>query len=280
MPSTLLPPPFATHSLTVRNCKIKVMEQGLGVPTLLLHGNPDSSDIWCDIMNGLSPLMRTLAPDLPGFGASTVVADFDFSLEGLAGFVDDLVNALGITQPLNLVVHDMGGPYGLAWAVENPHKLRSLVIMNTVFSPDYRWHSMARVWRTPVLGELLQLLTNRWSFARELRHGSRALTEAQIQQCYDRITPAMKQMVLRLYRAMDPKDFAGWDDRLRAIAAALPSLVLWGDHDPYVDKSFAERFGAQHVEHFSDCGHWVPAEASQRVVAQLLPFFAGAQGAP
>lgn len=261
--------------LTVRKAQVHLVDKGSGTPTLFLHGNPDSSEIWSGVIPALSRHYRCLAPDLPGFGYSTAPDDFDFSLDGLAGFVDDLVTAIGITEPLNLVVHDIGGPYGLAWAVKHPHKVRRLVIMNTVFSSDYQWHRMAKLWRTPILGELFQLLTNRRAFAQELRRGSRKLTADQINRSYDLVTPGMKRMVLRLYRALDPKDFKGWEDKLRELAASVPSLVLWGDHDPYVAAAFAERFGAQRVEHFTDCGHWLPAEMPQEVVDRLLLFFAG-----
>ena len=82
----------------------------------------------------------------------------------------------------------------------------------------------------------------------------------------------MKQMVLRLYRATDPEVFVGWEDALLQLTARVPTLVLWGDHDPYIPKHFAERFGAQMVEHFPDCGHWLPKEASHEVSERLSTF--------
>lgn len=262
--------------LTVRKSQIHLMDKGSGEPVLFLHGNPDSSEIWSSVIQALSPYYRCIAPDLPGFGYSTVSKEFDFSLDGLAGFVDDLVETIGITQPLNLVVHDLGGPYGLAWAVKHPQKVKRLVIMNTVFFSDYRWHLLGRIWRTPIAGELFQLLTNRRGFAQELRRGSRKLTLEQINRIYDLISPQMKRMVLRLYRALDPNQFKGWEDQLLELTASVPSLVLWGDHDPYIAVRFAERFGAQWIEHFSESGHWIQAEEPEAVVNRMLSFFADA----
>jgi pimeloyl-ACP methyl ester carboxylesterase len=86
-------------------------------------------------------------------------------------------------------------------------------------------------------------------------------------------------MMLRWYRATDPQNFAGWEDRLRVLLARTPSLVLWADHDPYIAGRFADRFGAATVEHFPDCGHWLPAEAPVEVAARLLRFFAASAGA-
>ena len=112
------------------------------------------------------------------------------------------------------------------------------------------------------------LAMNSLLFAREIRRGSRNLTPAQIRETYARITPRSKRMVLQWYRAMDPEKLHGWDDRLAVLAKKVPTIVVWGDHDPYIDRSFAERIGAEQVYHL-DCGHWVQAEAPDDVAAQI-----------
>ena len=104
---------------------------------------------------------RCLAPDLPGFARSAVSPHEDLSLDGSARWVDDLVQAIALTEPVDLVVHDIGGPIGLAWAVKHPAKVRSLTIINTVFHADYKWHFWGRVWRTPLLGETVYLYGER-----------------------------------------------------------------------------------------------------------------------
>lgn len=264
-----------TRMIKVGRCDVNVVDEGTGTPTLFLHGNPDSSEVWAGILPELSPHGRCIAPDLPGFGRSTAPDDFDCSLDGMAAFIDQLVIALEIDGPLNLVVHDIGGPYGLAWAVRYPHKVRSIVIMNTVFFPDYRWHRMGRLWRMPLVGELVQALMTRGGFLRELRRGSRRLTDAQIHRTYDLVTPSMKRMVLRWYRATDPRHFAGWESRLLEVTAKVPSLVLWAEHDPYIGSEYAQRFGAAKVERFAGVGHWLPAEAPTEVAQHMRRFLHG-----
>ena len=102
---------------------------------------------------------------------------------------------------------------------------------------------------------------------------SRKLTRAQIRQVYSFKSRMTKQMILRLYRATDPKVFASWEDALLKLTARVPTLVLWGDHDPYISKHFAERFGSKKVQHFPDCGHWLPKEAAEEVSKRLQEFF-------
>ena len=66
-------------------------------------------------------------------------------------------------------------------AVRYPEKVRRLAIMNTMFFPDYRWHFWARVWRTPLLGELSFAVNTRWGLTQEMRRGSKRLRVARPQ---------------------------------------------------------------------------------------------------
>lgn len=259
--------------VVVQHVKVYLVEKGSGQPILFLHGVPDTAELWSAMMTNLSASHRCLAPDLPGFGRSIAPADFDCSLENRANFINELVEAVGITTPLNLVVHDHGGPYGLAWAVRHPEQVRRIVCINTFFHAGLRWHVWARIWRTPMLGELSMAMMNWPLFLWELRRGSRKLSREQIHQAYSFRSPMMKRAILRLYRATDPEVFAGWEDRLLQLTSRVPTLVLWGEHDPYLPKQLAGRFGAQCVQYFPDCGHWLPAEASDEVSRRLRAFF-------
>lgn len=129
----------------IRSAEIHVVEKGSGSPVLFLHGNPDSADMWSGVIDRLSERFRCIAPDLPGFRRSGVPEGFDVSLTGLARFVGDFISAYGLDGPLDLVLHDLGGRFGLSWAVRNPERVRCLALTNTIFFSDYRWHPWARV---------------------------------------------------------------------------------------------------------------------------------------
>jgi pimeloyl-ACP methyl ester carboxylesterase len=248
------------------------VETGSGPDVLLLHGNPDTHRVWNGVVEHLSPAHRCIAPDLPGFGATKVPPDFDFSLASQGAWVAALLDSVGLER-VHLVVHDVGGPYGLAFAAKNPHRLRSLTIFNTNFFPDYRWHFWARVWRTPLLGELAMLIANRPLFIRELKRGSPNMSREYASAAYDEFGRDARRSVLRWYRAMDPEVHAGWDQELLAATAGTPKQVLWGDRDPFVPSSTADRYGTDQVTHFPDYGHWVMVEdpaAAAAAIASLV----------
>jgi pimeloyl-ACP methyl ester carboxylesterase len=263
----------STRTVRVGDAAIHVTEWGAGAPVLLLHGNPDSGIMWEGIAKRLARHHRCIAPDLPGFGHSEVPTHFQPSLDGMAQFLEQFLEAAAVERPVDLVAHDFGGPFAFAWAARHPDAVRRMVVINTLFFSDYRWHFWARVWRTPILGELSMLAVNRPMFARELRRGSKAISDDHIDRTIALMTPRMKKEVLRLYRAADPANFKPWEEGLLALIRAKPTLVIWGDKDPYVSSRFAERFNARKVVHLAHTGHWAPVEAPAECADAMLQFF-------
>ncbi len=164
-------------------------------------------------------------------------------------------------MPIDIVAHDFGGIWALAWATRHPQRVRRLVLMNTAYQADYRWHGWARVWRTPILGELSHRLTTRRAFEAEVCRASPGVSGDYLRSTFDAITPSSQSAALRLYRAHDPRTWAHEEQAMLRLTAQKPTLVLWGDRDPYIAPAFAERFGAARALHLPKVGHCVPAEA-------------------
>jgi pimeloyl-ACP methyl ester carboxylesterase len=266
-------------TLTVENIPIYLIDQGDGPPTLLLHGIFDSADTWRGVTECLQGHLRCLVPDLPGFGRSGAPADFDCALPHLAQFIDNLLATIGIAEPINLVGYDIGATYSLAWAVTHPARVRRLAILNSNFFSDYQWHPWARLWRTPLVGDLVMMAAvNESSFARAMRQAAPRVSPEQARAAARLVTPAAKRMALRHYRALDSANFRGWEDRLRELTVQVPTIVCWGDQDPYVGPSWAERFGAQEVHHFAEYSHWLPLEAPDALAERLDAFLRAGNG--
>jgi pimeloyl-ACP methyl ester carboxylesterase len=263
--------------ITVAGSRVYYRDEGSGPPILFLHGNPDSADLWSGVIERLRGEFRCLAPDLPGFGRSAPPPTFDGSLEQEAAWVEGLVTALGLTEPINLVGHDFGGHFGLAWAIRHPARVRRIALSNTSFFSDYQWHGLGRALRTPILGEVVMAFMNESGMVRGLRGAAPRLPVEHIRRTARLYTPAAKKMALKLYRAADPAQFHGWEDQLPALTAQVPTLVLWGDQDPFAARRIADRFGAQAVRHFPDYSHWLPVEAPAEFAQALAAFFASSE---
>ncbi|MBI5107023.1 MAG: alpha/beta fold hydrolase [Solirubrobacterales bacterium] len=115
---------------------IAYREAGSGPAVLLLHGWPTSSFLWRDVIPHLAARHRVIAPDLPGFGASDKPLDVRYGFGLFDGVLDGLLGALEVDR-VALVVHDLGGPIGLHWALARPERLTHLVLLNTLVYPEF-----------------------------------------------------------------------------------------------------------------------------------------------
>jgi pimeloyl-ACP methyl ester carboxylesterase len=262
------------HEFMIHKANIIVYESGQGAPVLLLHGSPDTHAMWLPLIGHLNQHMRCLAPDLPGFGQSTLPSDFALTLDNMADFLRDLLTALHVAEPVTLVTTDFGGHYGLAFMVKYPHLVRGIAISNTNFFHDYQWHFFAKLYRMPIVGELLVASTSKPTMRKTLKSIAPALPDDYIENSYDSGvgSPSVRKTILRMYRARDAKDFVGWEDKLVTLLKQKPAIVLWGDRDPFITPAYAGRFGDAQVHHFKDYSHWLPLEAPDQYADALLPW--------
>ena len=264
-------------ALTIQGVHTYLADSGSGSPILFLHGAPDSADMWKDVLEPLKRDFRCLAPDLPGFGRSTAPANFKCSLENMASFINELVEGSNIPTPLDLVVTDFGATYGLSWAVRYPEKVRRLAIAGGAnFSSRYQWHRDAQLLRIPLLGELGMATLTLAAYEKVMQRNAPLLSTEHVRKTYtfSLAKPEVRRMMIKLYRSINPKDFVGWEERLHDLTTHIPTLVLWGDKDPYITPDYAEQFGDAQVEHFPQNGHWLAVEIPEMVAERLKAFFA------
>lgn len=111
-------------------------QQGEGADVVLLHGVPTSSFLYRHVLPVLADQgLRGTAFDFPGLGLSDRPAPFDYSWAGLARWTGEAIDAVGLDR-VHLVVHDIGGPIGLEWAIRNPDRVLSVTVLNTFLDVD------------------------------------------------------------------------------------------------------------------------------------------------
>jgi pimeloyl-ACP methyl ester carboxylesterase len=225
-------------------------------PALYLHGVPTNSDDWVGF------LARTggLAPDLPGFGRSGKPGYLKYTIDEYAGFIERFLDHLGVER-VRMLVHDWGA-VGLAFAQAHPERVERLVVTNAVtFLPGYRWHRTARIWRTPLLGELAMGATTRRVLrllTREANAAPGPLPEAWIDSVLDHFDQGTQRAILRLYRSSPSGVLARAGEHLSRLE--MPALVVWGTQDPYIPARFAREYARalpnSELVELPDAGHW------------------------
>ena len=175
-------------------------------PVLYLHGVPTNSDDWLVFLERGGGL----AVDLPGFGRSGKPGHFDYSIEGYADFLERFLDLVDVDR-VRLVVHDWGA-VGLAFAQRHPQRVERLVVIDAVpLLAGYRWHRIARLWRTPVLGELAMGSTTRLAlrvFTRTANVAPGALPDHVLDSVLDHFDHGTQRAILRLYRSADSEVLA------------------------------------------------------------------------
>lgn len=269
---------MALTNITIQNVETVVKERGTGQPVLFLHGNPDSADMWDAVMARLPEGYRYIAPDMPGFGRSNTPRDFDYSLENRGQWVADLLNAQKITEPVFIVAHDHGGPFGITFAIGRPQQVRGVVLMNTFYNREYVWHPMGKIWRTPVLGEIfayLQVLPVLFPLVYAyMKWGSPKITAGHIWGLYKYFRPQAMRHMIRLYRASGSEVFAGMDSKWLDFIREKPVKILWGDRDRYLPAKLIKgmQSAGADVTHYPEYGHWLAVENPDAVSREIGEF--------
>jgi pimeloyl-ACP methyl ester carboxylesterase len=245
-------------------------EAGTGVPLLFIHGWPHNRTLWAAQISGLPTQARCLAPDLRGFGGTTVRGPY--SIDQYADDLVQLMDARGVERAVVCGL-SMGGYVALAMLRRHRERLRGLILTSTRATAD-----------TPEGREKRTRLIN---FVEQ--HGVDALAGRQLRSMVGSTTfehrPAVRE-ALRQLMAEAPQD--GVVGGLRAMAQRedstellptidFPTLVVGGAEDSFTPpdelRAMAGRIPRSRFELLAGGGHVCPYErpgAFNHVVAEFL----------
>lgn len=266
-----------TRRITIDGLTTSVLVGGPELPgeaVLFVHGNPDAGSDWMPLMQHVAAIAPVIAPDLPGFGACDARADGQYTVATYADFLDGVVRHFGIER-VHLVAHDFGGPFALTWAADHPDQVASVTLLNTGVLLGYRWHRMARIWRTPVLGELVMRRTSVGTARAALGRENPGLPRDWVDTVARHLAPAKtKAAVLALYRSTRVQEVGALAPRLAA--ADHDTLVVFGGADRYIPVEQAHRqrqaFPRAAIHILPGVGHWPWLEQPAQVAELVVPF--------
>lgn len=245
-------------------------ESGGGIPLLFLHGWPHDRTLWAGQLSGLPTQARCLAPDLRGFGVSTVQAPY--SMDQYADDLAALLGQLGVERAV-ICGLSMGGYVALAMLRRHRPLVRGLILTSTRASAD-----------TPEAREKRMRLI---AFVQE--HGVEALASKQLKGMVGETTLNTRPDVLEAMRQiMASAPDAGVIGALHAMADRanstdllagidVPTLVVSGAEDTIIPpdemRTMASAIRGSRFESISGAGHVCPYErpaAFNHVVAEFI----------
>jgi len=250
-----------------------------GPPVVLLHGIPGWRGTFAEVGRRLGRRCRVVVPDLLGFGDSADAPEGAHAAEH-AGAVIELLDALAL-ESAHLVGFDFGGPTAVLAAGRSPGRVRSLTLAATNLFPDTPVPAPLRVARVPVLGELFfRLAFGRWGLS-AMWLGAvadrAAFPFARYREAlrFRNGVASTRRIFLASLRDL-PGLYTGVESTARSLR--LPSLVLWGERDPFfpvpVGARTAAAVGAK-LRVLPGCGHFVPEERPDETAAAILELVEG-----
>ena len=225
--------PFETFGLRVDGTTIAVTDVGEG-PALLFVHTGFWSFIWRDVIARLSNNFRCVTFDAPGTGRSSHEGKSQISLNKASTALCAVVEALDLCD-LTLVVHDLGGPSGIAGAARAPERVRGLVGVNT-----FAWKPSGMMFRSMLAlmgsspmrefdaatGFLARISASSFGVGRHLDSDSRLAFRAGI-------GPSGLRTFHRYLRDARGSDSI-YDEAMAALSGpfrALPLLTIFGEHN-------------------------------------------------
>lgn len=122
--------PFRHRYIELANGRMHYVNEGKGDVILFVHGTPSWSFVYRNFIKAFSSKYRTIAIDHIGFGLSEKPEAFAGQPQDHARNLVEFIQRLDL-HDITLVVHDFGGPVGLAAAIEQPERFKQVILFNT-----------------------------------------------------------------------------------------------------------------------------------------------------
>ena len=267
---------------------VRVFYREAGDPSapvmLLLHGFPSSSHMFRNLIPWLAAHYRVIAPDLPGFGFTEVpeARGYRYSFDNLAITLGHFVDALKLTR-YALYVFDYGAPVGFRLAVAQPQRVSALVSQNGnayLEGLGDAWAPIRAYWAEPtaanrevIRNAVLSLEGTRYQYLHGVEKPERVAPESWMLDLLLMQRPGNDEIQLDLF--LDYRNNLTLYPQFQAFfkAAQVPTLVIWGKHDPFFIPPGAHAYKTDNpnaVVELLDTGHFALETHAEHIAQRIL----------
>jgi pimeloyl-ACP methyl ester carboxylesterase len=264
-----------------------VRDQGpRNAPALILvHGSNASYLTWEPWAKRLSGTFRVVTIDMPGHGLTGAVPNGDYSPEGMAKFVAEVADKLGL-QTFALGGNSMGGGVAARFAEEYPARVTHLILVDAGGLPSKQGDRIPlafRLARVPVVNQILLHVTPRSLVTEGLDDAvihKEIITDAMIDSYWDfaRMAGTREATLARFNLPWDTyiKDHIG--------DIKAPTLILWGAEDHLIPVEAGHAFAADikgsKLIVYPGTGHIPQEEVADQSAADVRAFLGNGGAAP
>jgi haloalkane dehalogenase len=263
---------FEPHYIEQDGLRMHYVDEGEGDPVLLLHGEPTWAYLYRKVIPKLIPVARAVAPDYFGFGRSDKPVDPDwYSYDRHSASLARLADELDLRN-VTVVMQDWGGPLGFRLAVERPHRVTRLVVLNTGL---YSGRPPGETWLR--FRDLVRRTGTDFRAGQLVRITCTTELPDDVVAAYDAPfpTPESKTGIVMFPEQVPtepdhPSAQTMLDVREQLRSWTKPALVFFSDSDPIFSPRVAERFaelipGAELQPPVAGAGHFLQEDAGEEV---------------
>lgn len=279
-------PGMQQQTIRANGIRVNAWVGGEGDPLVLLHGYPQTAQMWRKVAPLLLNRFTVVCPDLRGYGDSDKPRD-GYDKRSMAKDVRETMSALGFER-FALVGHDRGARVAHRLAMDYPDAVKNLTVLDivpthTVFRDAGKdlaaayWHWF--FFQVPDLPEIM-LANSAEPFLRNmfraLCYRQDAIEEPMFREYLRAFTlPGTIRAGLEDYRAAAVKDIAD-DEKELGRKLSCPVLAIWGEYGKMhtlFDVLATWREKAKDVSgHPLPCGHFIPEELPDALMRDMIPF--------
>jgi pimeloyl-ACP methyl ester carboxylesterase len=257
---------------------------------LLLHGFPSSSHMFRELMPRMATRYRVIAPDLPGFGFTTVPQErnYKYSFDALAATAQAFVEVLGLKR-YALYVFDYGAPVGFRLAMAHPQRVTAIVSQNgNAYEEGLgdAWAPIRRYWSTPtaenrevIRREVLTLEGTRAQYTVGVPDPQTVAPESYTLDAALLARPGIAEIQLDLFLnyASNVKLYPKFQEYFRKFQP--PLLAIWGKNDVFFIPPGAEAYRRDNPNatvELLDTGHFALETHVDEIAVAMHRLLAGA----
>jgi abhydrolase domain-containing protein 6 len=259
------------RTIQVGDHRVVYSEGGQGEPVVLVHGFGASADSWNRFAKSLTKRYHVIAPDLPGWGASTRLATASYGYPAQVERLHQFLSQLKLER-VHLVGHSMGGFISSAYAARYPDEVITvgLIAPHGMVEPE-----PSELAQSVAKGDNWLVASSHQEFDRLLNNifAKRPYTPKSVLRYLANHTIRNSAKSSQIFEEMQTNDPL-LSERLAKIAA--PSLIIWGDQDRVLHVSSADLFrqGIKNSEVMviPGSGHMPPVENARQCATAWLAF--------
>ena len=252
---------------------------------LLLHGFPSAGHMFRDLIPHLADRFHIVAPDLPGFGQSDLVARgmFTYTFDHIAEVIDRFTEVIGLKR-FAIYVFDYGAPTGFRIAAKHPERITAIISQNgNAYEEGLSdgWNPIRAYWQDAseknreALRALLKPETTVWQYTHGVPDATKVSPDGYSLDNFYLSRPGADEVQLDLFG--DYKSnialYPAFQSYFRTHKP--PFLAVWGKNDPFFLPPGAEAFKLDipnATVHFFDTGHFALETHAAEIAAAIRDF--------